>query len=790
MSKQEQNRQAEQHRVNKVTDYITSQINHLEGQLGKIKHQVVSIRKHFWDDVTVNMDNADDLTETFASMKQQAEVLSEQERTHNHMENQLKKLNRLEQSPYFGRIDFREEGLEASDQIYIGIASLQSEDGMDFLIYDWRAPVSSLYYDHGPGPAAYETPGGTMNGVMELKRQFIIRDKEIRSLFDTGITIGDELLKEVLGGNADHHMKTIVATIQQEQNQIIRNDSGRLLIVQGAAGSGKTSAALQRAAYLLYRYRGTIQADQLVLFSPNPMFNSYVSTVLPELGEENMQQTTFQEYLEHRIGRIYDLEDSFDQLEMLYTSKDEEVLAARRQGIAFKTSLAFMQALDRYKKALEEDGMIFNSIKFRGEVIISKEQIRDKFYSFDSRWLARLEQLKEWLTGKLLDWEEHEWQEDWVRDEIDLLDNETYQKIYSQMRKANRGKSLSFDDYDREAELLSHYVVKQHFKPLHRKVRLLKFIPIFAMYRKLFSSKDAITPYLSQPNEQPELWANICTQSNHRFEQKKLPYEDTTPFLYFKDLIEGFRSNLNVRHVFIDEAQDYSPFQFEYLKRLFPSSRMTVLGDINQGIYGHASSLSDFSQLKQLFGEEHSEIIRLNRSYRSTFEIIQFTKGILRNGESIEPFERHGNKPTVYSCSKPELKIQQMIQQIQKLKQKGLNSIAIICKTAKESIQAYEQLKQQLDLTYITKTTPSFEGGIVVLPVYLAKGVEFEAVLIHDCSDEKYGEEVDRKLFYTACTRAMHELYLYTEHDISRFITGLSKDNYEISNIHTAESIS
>ncbi len=779
MIDQDQNWKEEQARVNDITQLISSQIEHLETQLGKVKTQVVSIRQHFWDDVTVNLDNPDDLIETYASMKQQAEVLSEQERTHRHMESQLKKLTKLEQAPYFGRIDFQESGSDNTESLYIGITSLPSEDGMSFLIYDWRAPVSSLYYDYGPGPAAYETPEDIIKGEIKLKRQFIIRHKRIHALFDTGITIGDELLKEVLSGNANTHMKTIVATIQQEQNRIIRNERGKLLIVQGAAGSGKTSAALQRAAYLLYRYRGIIQADQLVLFSPNPMFNSYVSTVLPELGEDNMQQTTFQDYLEHRIGRMYQLEDPFDQLEMLYTSKDQTELEARRQGIAFKATTAFMNIIDQYKASLEKNGMEFKNIKFRGKVIISKEQIKEHFYRLDARWLARLEQLKQWMLDKLKDWEEHEWQEDWVQAELDLLDNETYQSIYRKLRKQNRGKGTTFDDFDRETELLSRFVVKQKFKSLRKQVKALKFIPVFAMYRQLFSTPDAINPYVLQGIRLPAHWEHICVQTTNRLKDRVIPYEDTTPFLYFKDLIEGFRSNLSVRHVFVDEAQDYSPFQYEYIKRLFPISQLTVLGDINQGIYGHADALQNFNPLIELYGKDETEYIQLKQSYRSTYEIVQFSKGLLiDSGYAIEPFERHGSKPQIIQCTSYEDKIARIVKQIQTLQRQGFHSIAVICKTAQESLQAYNSLNPWIELKYVTKTTPSFEKGVVVLPVYLAKGVEFEAVMVFDCSSSVFGAETDRRLFYTACTRAMHELTLYTETDFSPLLLELDTSTY------------
>ena len=307
----------EQDRVDFVIKEIDKKTKKFKQGAGNVSSDVLELRKTFWEDVTVNMDEPDDVIETAASIKQQAELLSERERTHKQIDKQLNTLARLKYSPYFGRIDFWENGEKSADQVYLGIASLMDEQDENFLIYDWRAPISSLYYDYPPGPAEYETLEGTIKGEMKLKRQFIIRASEIKGMFDTGVTIGDEMLQEVLGNNASTQMKSIVATIQREQNQIIRDERSNLLIVQGVAGSGKTSAALQRVAYLLYRYRGTLKSENIMLFSPNPLFNSYVATVLPELGEENMQQVTFQEYLNHRLGKEFDVEDPFSQMEYL-----------------------------------------------------------------------------------------------------------------------------------------------------------------------------------------------------------------------------------------------------------------------------------------------------------------------------------------------------------------------------------------------------------------------------------------------------------------------------------------
>lgn len=384
MSLTESDWQFEQQRMEHVNEQLNQRIEQLEQEVGLVKGVIVDIRKNFWDGITINLGNPDDMGETFFSIKQQADVISERERTHKLAVVTLDKLNRLLHSPYFGRIDFVEKGTTTVESIYLGIASLLDEDGITFLIYDWRAPIASLYYDYPPGLVKYETPDGEVNGEMLMKRQYMIHDGIIELMFDTSVTIGDQLLQKVLGHSSEAQMKSIVATIQREQNQIIRNDRSRMLLVQGVAGSGKTSAALQRVAYLLYKHRQTLKADQMLLFSPNPMFNSYVSTVLPELGEENMQQTTFQQYLEHRLNEEYQLEDPFEQLETILSAEENTVeYEARLAGIRFKSSIEFYKVILAYKEVLQRQDILFKPLVFRGRNVVSVKRMKERFYSYD-----------------------------------------------------------------------------------------------------------------------------------------------------------------------------------------------------------------------------------------------------------------------------------------------------------------------------------------------------------------------------------------------------------------------
>jgi DNA helicase II / ATP-dependent DNA helicase PcrA len=757
----------EQTRVDFVVKEIDKKAIKLSTNVGKVSSDVLEIRKTFWNDVTVNFDEPDDIAETAASIKQQAELMSERERTHLQLDHQLKTLVRLKNSPYFGRIDFWERGEKSSDQVYLGISSFMDENDENFIIYDWRAPISSLYYDYSPGPASYETPEGTIEGTMELKRQFIIKDSKIKGMFESGVTIGDEMLQEVLGNNASSQMKSIVATIQREQNQIIRNERSKILIVQGVAGSGKTSAALQRIAFLLYRYRETLKSENILLFSPNPLFNSYVATVLPELGEENMQQSTFQDYLDQRIGREFKVEDPFDQIEFLLSNADQDL--ARFKGIRYKASLDFKQLIDEYVTSLSIKGLIFKDIIFRKEVIISKLDIAKYFYSLEKSNSIpnRMEQVKDWLLKELRKRVKQERSKSWAEEESQFLDKEDYLDAFYHLIEKKQYTENSFNDFEKEQRLLTEMVVKEKFKPLFNKVKKLKFIDLPAIYQELLK-------YMCKGNL-PENWDKICCQTIEKINHFEIPYEDSTPFVYLQDLLEGRKSNSAIRHVFIDEAQDYTPFQFAFIQRLFPYSKMTLLGDTNQAIFSGATGSS--TVLSDLAVEECDiETFVLMKTYRSTKPIVEFTGQLIENGRNIEAFNRPGTKPTVKIVKKQNDIYSVITRRIEQFKKEGHQTIAVICRTAKESKRVFDELKGQTPLHLIEKGTISYEKGTLVIPSYLAKGIEFDAVIIYDSS--QYRNERERKLFYTVCTRAMHELYIVSKEEISPLMKKVNDKMY------------
>lgn len=762
MDKHDHEWQEEQERVTGITRQLSTHIRLLSEELGLHRTDVVDMRKDFWEEVTVNFSSPDDLGETSTSLRQQAQILNERERHHLQSSKALKKYKKLVVSPYFGRIDFSESADAAADKIYLGIGSLMEDNGT-FLIYDWRAPISSLYYDGAPGPAAYDTPGGIITGNMELKRQFVIDNGEIEVMFDTGVTIGDELLQQVLSHSADDRMKSIVATIQKEQNAVIRNDRSRMLVVQGAAGSGKTSAALQRVAYLLYKYREVLQADQMLLFSPNPLFNSYVSTVLPELGEENMQQTTFQMYLEHRLGQEFQLEDVFNQTESLLNAPDGPEASIRRAGITYKSSVSFLDVIRRYVNLLEHEGMMFKPLMFQGRAVVGKEEMERQFYSYDPniKLANRIELMTGWLLKRIAAFSIEERSASWVEDQIELMDNSDYQRAYNMMRRKGGGHNDSFDDFETEKIMLARYIVSQRLKPLRGWTKRGRFVDVKGLYSRLFTDRELMDS-LNSSQVLPDVWDEICSFTLATIAGNELAYEDATPFLYLKELSQGFRTNTLIRHVIVDEVQDYSPFQLEFMRRLFPRAKMTVLGDLNQAIYAQGEVLGDLAGLVSIYGEENTEVISLTRSYRSTYEIVEFTRAMIPGGEKIVPFNRRGEEPLLTVVDSEEDLLASVEQDVLSLHAQGYHYVAVICKTAEESARVHNELQSRLPVRLVTKETPNFQKGTLVLPAYLAKGVEFDAVIIYDGSAEKYGREHERKLFYTACTRAMHLLHIYS----------------------------
>lgn len=743
----EKDRRQEEAKLSKVIRVMDRQMEALRETIGNQQSEIIEMKRNFWDEVTVDHD---EMFETYVSVMQQVKDLANHERVQEHAAKLLRKLQKHIPNPYFGRICFIEDGDPEPLDIYIGLMSVTDLGSDEHLVYDWRTPIASLFYDYAPGPAQYRTPMGTIEGEMTLKRQYVIRDGVMEAVFDTGIQIGDDMLQSMLQKSADSKMKSIVSTIQREQNRIIRDDLHDVLIVQGAAGSGKTSAAMQRIAYLLYKNRYSIRSEQVLLFSPNDLFNDYVSNILPELGEANMMQTTYQDYLDYRLPTAWQIEDVYDQAERLMAHKYSSEEAALQctelaaDAVRWKGSSDFMKVMDAYTDHLRTAGMIFRPLGTPKRTIITIEMMEDQFYNVLADWSlsARVSKLKDWIIHYL---------DSWAKEEE--------KRVYKRFLKQQQ-----YWGTDQEMKELSRKQVRKWVRGMRNAIRAKEHIywdGIFAGFVRELPRWTAIAEgkeSFQDSMESSQAAAHIRDVSLQQLKDGWLSYEDASCYLYLLESVEGFHTFNHIRHVVIDEAQDYSPFQYALLQRLFPRSKFTILGDWNQAIY-EANRMNSAESVQAMFTDRSSELIRLTKSYRSTRNITTYAQHILSGGEPAEPYNRAGNEPRLTVVPSDEERLAYVQGRLSEWKEQGLSTVAIITKDEESCLRVHAALEERFpNLRKVTKHTRQFVAGLWVMPSYLAKGLEFDAVIVYDGDRETYGEEQDRKLLYTVCTRALHEL--------------------------------
>ena len=761
------NQAAEQARLDHVLAEITQQKSKLSGDIARVKSEEKHLNEHFYDDVRLNYGDASATMETALSIRQQQQLLQERNNTWQHSTHELATLQRLEQKPYFARVDFHEQGEPKAETIYIGLGSLSDRDD-NFLIYDWRAPISSIYYDGKLGEVTYESPDGPQKVDLTLKRQFIIEQAKIKAMFDTQETIGDQMLLEVLNEKSSTQMKSIVTTIQREQNKIIRDTKSDLLFVQGAAGSGKTSAILQRVAYLLYRYRGNLTSDQVIMFSPNQLFNDYIENVLPELGEHNMVQMTYWQFLSRRIPGL-SVQNLFQQFEETQTNQQSNLEK-------LKNDVLFFRATKRYASHLEKAGVQFKDIFFKNqtEPYFSKEQIKEIYYSFNENYHLRnrIESTKEALLKLLNQRVDAETRKPWVQDLIEHMSAEELRELYDR-------PDQEFESSAKETGFLARKIVLQQLKTVSRKIHHNQFLNIRGQYVHFLKRVPQLIE-LSEFGLTETDWADSIEQLKNDFRQRQVKMADASAYLYLYDLVTGRRGETSMRYVFIDEIQDYTPFQLAYLKYNFPRAKFTMLGDLNQAILIKEDSSSLLSEISGLFDEEKTKVVQLTTSYRSTAQVTNYTKEILSSGQQIEAFDRVGPLPVVYGRKN----VTELIQVVATMLQKPENekvATAIITKTLEEAQQVFELLKANgLKTTLIGSQNQRLVPGAIVVPAYLAKGLEFDAVIMWDASSKNYQGDFERQLVYTIASRAMHTLTILYQGEFSPLLAHISPDLYEV----------
>ncbi|MEX1201027.1 MAG: 3'-5' exonuclease [Methylophaga sp.] len=593
------------------------------------------------------------------------------------------RLKRLVQSPYFGRFDFCAAGKAHHHPIYIGIHQFFDDADNKTLIHDWRAPIAAMFYDHEVGPARYQSPEGEKSGEIALKRQFRIRDGQMEFMLESAVNIMDDVLQSTLSEASDEGMKNIVATIQRDQNAIIRNEHAQNLIIQGVAGSGKTSIALHRIAFLLYRFKDTLKSEDILIISPNRVFADYIANVLPELGEESVQEIQMETLADAILGGQYKFQTFFEQISALLSERDPSL----QQRIQYKSAAAFLKTLNKYADYVEKQTFVGKDIWIEGRLIpdFLLEELFDKHRGYD-------------LTERI---------------------NRTIKSIEQRV-----GLEYNFN------------LLPEHRKQLKTAVRgMYKRSTLRETYKQMFD-------WL----EQPDMFKTA--HSGH------LEYADVFPLIYLKMRLEG-KSQLRwqTKHLLIDEMQDYTPVQYAVIEKLF-SCKKTILGDANQSVNPH--SASDVNAIRDAFIQ--ASVMKLNKSYRSTFEITQFAQQIVPDPD-LEAMHRHGETPQILLFQNKSDEKRYLLERAREFAAGAHNSLGIICKTQQQAQKLADYFQQQqIAVHLLTAQTATFAKGIVISTAYMAKGLEFDEVIVPELSQANYHSAMHRHLLYVACTRAMHRL--------------------------------
>ncbi|ENY8882669.1 AAA family ATPase [Clostridioides difficile] len=587
------------------------------------------------------------------------------------------KINKIKDSPYFARIDFRLKDMDDESKYYIGRFAFDYED--ELIILDWRSPIASMFYDYEIGKAGYDAPIGWVDGEITRKRQFKIKNGKLEYALESSINIQDDILQKELSHTSDEKMKSIISTIQKEQNQIIRNDKADTLIIQGVAGSGKTSIALHRIAFLLYRFKDKISANNVIILSPNKVFGDYISNVLPELGEEPLCELSFENIAEVQLDRVINFESEKDPLEINDAKWSERV--------RFKSTLDFVKLIDDYIKQMPNKIFIPKDYTF-GSFTAKSDWIQSRFEAYNRYPVKkRLEKVAEDIHYKF---------------ESDNIMEEDLPKVKSILKSLNG---------------------------------MLTIKNTLTLYKDFFKQMNI---------------SNMFVMA----EKKTLEWSDVYPFIYIHAAYEGIQEDKIIRHIVIDEMQDYTPIQYAVINLLFKCKK-TILGDFGQLVNpNHTHTLDD---MKQLYND--GELVILNKSYRSTFEIINFAKKI-QDISSLEPIERHGEEPALLKCNNEQDEINKIKIEIEEFKKSDNATLGIILKTDNDAKAVYDALREEYSVHLIFSESSSFTKGVSITSIKMSKGLEFDEVIVPSVNNKTYYSDYDRSLLYIACTRAMHKLKL------------------------------
>ena len=733
MNNYEQSKIEETLYLKNTVDFLNKELAKDQDGLKDRRSSLIASRRDMWENGPKSADDFDNIPE----MNNYLAEVTYQTQNYERIAKQIAKHTSMLDTPYFGRFDFKEDGYRDIEKIYIGLHNLMDMKDPSILVYDWRSPVASMYYQSEVGRASYTSPAGVLSGDLSMKRQYKIKDGELKYFFDSSIQIKDDILQQALSKNTTPKMRHIVETIQKEQDLIIRNTDSQLLIVQGVAGSGKTSIALHRIAFLLYQgLDSKLFSNNIMIISPNTIFSQYISSVLPSLGEENVEQTTLDEITADILGDNIVIEKRTDMLEVLVELHKDHDLSFQTQRLAFKGSLEFKDIIDGFIDYYQRQLIPFEDIYYNGQIIQTRQELQNQLLADQTslpmaRKLNRIENI---LLRKI--------------DDLKSLRLEQIQHVVMESGK----HTFNLDEY-------SNSLAEKEINIIKEQIHGFTKIDCLALYKHLFQSNDLIH-LLGKNLELPDQIDQIIEETQKELNRGYISYEDCAGILYLKLKLEGSKTFSSIRHLVIDEAQDYYPLHYQLLKLMFNHSSFTVLGDFNQTLEKEGFE-SIYTDIATILNKENSIKLSLNKGYRSSYEINTFSQKILgSHKKDFSSFTRHGNEPNIVKTDHLDDLYDLMAKDIKRFHHEGYDSITIICKTNKESTS----------LKLILEKIINKHMDFLVIPAYMAKGLEFDCVLIHDVSKDNYSSNLDKKLLYIASTRALHELSLYYVGEKSMFL--------------------
>ncbi|MDK0954122.1 AAA family ATPase [Clostridium perfringens] len=624
------------------------------------------------------------------------------------IDKKLKELTILKESPYFGRVTFNDLEFDQKDTLYVGRFGVTPEGSYEPVIVDWRAPVASLFYHGSLGEASYTSPDGPIKCDIEGRRQIIVKKGELKGVFDSAIDVKDDILQMVLSNNSSDKLKDVIMTIQQEQDEIIRKERTSNIVVNGVAGSGKTTIALHRVAYLLYNYRKELE-DKVLILGPNGIFMEYISQVLPSLGEVGVKQETFASFaLKEMDSELYIM--SFDKYLEKILSEDKEFI----EDAKYKNSYEIIKDLDKLVKEMDKDYFHVEDVKYFGDLVISKEEIEEMFnkhYEYMPLF-RRSEKIKRIILSKIKD----------KRDE-------KVWELNEELRK------------EKEKLTPEELLIEENNLEFRRKLRIREIV------KEVMDSRAKLDSWISREDV-----LDIYDRFNGN--KKEYTINDLAPILYLAIKLEGKKATKDYRHVVIDEAQDYSPLQFKVVRELTGTKYFTVVGDVNQRLIKY-SDLAPMMELGKIFDDVNPEIYNLNKSYRSTYEIMEYANKYL-DEDRIIPIVRHGKPVEEIEFHNNEELSESIIESLKEFSNEGLESIAIITRDKEELEKVYNLISNKVHLVKFDNEDVLYKGGNVIIPSYFAKGLEFDGVIIVDNGSSK--DENEDLIKYIMSTRALHRL--------------------------------